>query len=242
MPNLVAIDVSVTDGRVRLAFSDRAVATAYAAYLRAQDLRPAHHQAIPGYRRTPHLHSAAKLVTLSLPEFITWFITCRLPDDEDAVTFTCMDEHQGFAARWADAMLLFERVPPPRTDPRASGVVLLDDDVDMSSSSSYSSSASPAAAAGVGAQMHVRRLWNRAGLLKRLEEMRRASEESASASAGGTPARSRVGSPGVGSPGVGSGGYGNGNGNVGGQGWWNGGNGGRAPVALTVPVPRDIWW
>ncbi len=77
MPNLVAIDVSVTDGRVRLAFSDRAVATAYAAYLRAQDLRPPHHQAIPGYRRAPHLHSTAKLVTLSLPEFITWYVLKR---------------------------------------------------------------------------------------------------------------------------------------------------------------------
>jgi len=88
MPNLVAIDVSVTDGRVRLAFSDRAVATAYAAYLRAQDLRPPHHQAIPGYRRAPHLHSTAKLVTLSLPEFITWYVLCCL-------SFPCLKEGDG---------------------------------------------------------------------------------------------------------------------------------------------------
>jgi hypothetical protein len=72
MPNLVAIDVSVTDGRIRLAFSDRAVATAYAAYLRAQDLRPPHHQAIPSYVRAPQLHATTKEVSLSLPAFITW--------------------------------------------------------------------------------------------------------------------------------------------------------------------------
>lgn len=166
-----------------------------------------------------------------------------------------MDEHQGFAARWADAMLLFERIPPPRdsSDPRASGVMLDDaghgSDGDGMSLSSASSSAG-GSAAGVGAQMHVRRLWNRAGLLKRLEEMRRAAEGGGQRGVVATPARSRVGSPGVGNGGMngnwsGSAGNvmnGNGNGNAGGQGWWNGGNGGRAPVALTVPVPRDIWW
>ena len=72
MPNLVAIDVSVTDDRIRLSFSDRAVAAAYAAYLRAQDLRPPQHQTIPGYQRAPQLHTTSKEVSLSLPEFITW--------------------------------------------------------------------------------------------------------------------------------------------------------------------------
>jgi hypothetical protein len=72
MPNLVAIDVSVTDNRIRLAFSDRAVAAAYAAYLRAQDLRPPQYQTIPGYTRYPQLHTTTKEVSLSLPYFITW--------------------------------------------------------------------------------------------------------------------------------------------------------------------------
>ncbi len=73
MPNLVAIDVSVNDGRIQLAFSDRDVAVAYAAYLRAQDLRPPpHHHAIPGYQRLPQLHATTKEVSLSLPAFITW--------------------------------------------------------------------------------------------------------------------------------------------------------------------------
>jgi hypothetical protein len=72
MPNLVAIDVSVTDDRIRLVFSDRAVASAYAAYLRAQDLRPPQYQTIPGYQRSPQLHTTTKEVSLSLPNFITW--------------------------------------------------------------------------------------------------------------------------------------------------------------------------
>lgn len=70
MPNLVAIDVSVTDNRIRLAFSDRAVAAAYAAHLRAQDGI----QAIAGYQRRPQLHANAKEVSLSLPGFITWSV------------------------------------------------------------------------------------------------------------------------------------------------------------------------
>ena len=122
------------------------------------------------------------------------FITCRLPDDEDAVTFTFMDAHAGHAARWADAMLLFEHVQP--SSPTADGSVK---------------------------ELHVRRLWNRAHLLKRLEELRRR-----------TPTvRSRVGSPVWGTTLNGAGYYG------------YGGNGGRAPVALTVPGVQhrgDIWW
>jgi hypothetical protein len=72
MPNLVAIDVSVTERRLRLVFSDRAVAEAYASYLRAQDLRPYQLQPVPGYRALPQLSNNAKAVTLSLPDFITW--------------------------------------------------------------------------------------------------------------------------------------------------------------------------
>lgn len=74
MPNLVAIDVFVIDNRIRLVFSHRAVAAAYAAYLRAEDLRPPHQQAIPGYQRSPQLHSATREVSLSLPGFITWYV------------------------------------------------------------------------------------------------------------------------------------------------------------------------
>lgn len=103
-----------------------------------------------------------------------------------------MDEHEAHAARWADAMLLFE--PAPRSSHRDHGH-------DHEGSS--------------GKQLHVRRLWNRAHLLKRLEELRRQ-----------TPTvRSRVGSP------------------VWGNGY--GANGGRMPVALTVPAAMqrgDIWW
>lgn len=78
MPTLVAVDVSVTDNRLRLVFSHRAVAAAYAAYLRAQDLRPPpqqqkQHQTIAhGYARAPRLHAEAKEVSVALPGFITW--------------------------------------------------------------------------------------------------------------------------------------------------------------------------
>ncbi|KAJ4287893.1 hypothetical protein N0V88_007513 [Collariella sp. IMI 366227] len=130
MPNLVAIDVSVTDDRIRLTCA------------------PPHHQPIPGYQRAPQLHTTTKEVSLSLPEFITWFITCR-PDDEDSVTFTFVDEHAEHASRWAESMVLFEPVPGH------------DDDSHHSSSSYFVK------------QMHVRRLWNRGHLLKRLEELRR---------------------------------------------------------------------
>ncbi|GAB1309906.1 hypothetical protein MFIFM68171_00116 [Madurella fahalii] len=143
MPNLVAIDVSVTDNRISLVFSHRAVAAAYAAYLRAQDLRPPQLQAIPGYQRSPQLHTTTKEVSLFLPDFITWFITCRLPDDEDSVTFTFMDCDEECASRWAESMVLFEPVPGH------------DDE-------------------GVK-QLHVRRLWNKSYLLKRLDDLRRAS-------------------------------------------------------------------
>ncbi len=79
MPNLVAIDVSVTDNRISLVFSHRAVAAAYAAYLRAQDLRPPPYQTIPGYQRAPQLHTTTKEVSLSLPDFITWYVHPPLP-------------------------------------------------------------------------------------------------------------------------------------------------------------------
>jgi hypothetical protein len=79
MPNLVAIDVSVTDNRISLVFSHRAVAAAYAAYLRAQDLRPPPYQTIPGYQRAPQLHTTTKEVSLSLPDLFTWYILPPLP-------------------------------------------------------------------------------------------------------------------------------------------------------------------
>ena len=144
MPNLVAVDVSVTDDRISLVFSHRAVAAAYAAYLKSEDARPLVTQSTPGYRRSPHFNAAGKEVTLTLPNFITWFITCRLPDDEDSVTFTYGDMDEDYADRWAESMILFERVPGP----------VYDDDSSK--------------------QMHVRRLRNKAVLLKRLEDYRRA--------------------------------------------------------------------
>ncbi|KAK4135893.1 hypothetical protein BT67DRAFT_346920, partial [Trichocladium antarcticum] len=165
MPNLVAIDVSVTDSRISLVFSHRAVAAAYAAYLRAQDLRPAPHQTVPGYQRAPQLHTTRKEVSLSLPDFITWFITCRLPDDEDSVTFTFMDDAEAHAQRWADSMVLFERVPAPSPSggngrSRGHGHGRLD-----------GGGGGRRGRRGSGVkQMHVRRLWNKERLLKRLEE------------------------------------------------------------------------
>ena len=171
-----------------------------------------------------------------------------------------MDEHEGHAARWADAMLLFEPAPRGPASESSSTAVGDEDDYyeydDASSHHSHNShhffhnfsnnhphqnnyspnhhhhqhKHSPVK------QLHVRRLWNRARLLKRLEELRRR-----------TPTvRSRVGSPvwaaanggmvhGYAAGGGGTGGNGNGNGN---------GNGGRMPVGVTVPgVQRgDIWW
>ncbi|KAH6853232.1 hypothetical protein B0I37DRAFT_2366 [Chaetomium sp. MPI-CAGE-AT-0009] len=214
MPNLVAIDVSVTDDRIRLVFSDRAVAAAYAAYLRAQDLRPPQYQTIPGYQRSPQLHTTTKEVSLSLPSFITWFITCRLPDDEDAVTFTFMDEHESHAARWADAMLLFEPVPRGSSS-LSSSTAVGDEDDEYYDDSHHNLHSHPSSVK----QLHVRRLWNRARLLKRLEELRRRTPT----------ARSRVGSPVWANGGIVHG---------------YGANGGRMPVGITVPgVQRgDIWW
>ncbi|KAK3309430.1 uncharacterized protein B0T15DRAFT_545199 [Chaetomium strumarium] len=213
MPNLVAVDVFVTDNRLRLVFSDRAVAAAYAAYLRAQDLRPPHYQAIPGYERAPQLHITTKEVSLSLPDFITWFITCRLPDDEDSVTFTFMDADEDYAAHWAESMVLFEQVPPTT----APG------DHHHHHHRHYHQQHHDDAK-----QLHVRRLWNRAHLLKRLEELIR--RVSTPPTAGRE--RSKDGSP------V----WGNGvNG--------NGGGGGRMPVQMPLTVAAagrmqrgDIWW
>jgi hypothetical protein len=158
------------------------------------------------------------------------FITCRLPDDEDSVTFTFMDEHEAYASRWAEAMLLFEPVvqrPSPAAHPRTSTP-------QHHHNPFYRHGAGNDADGPVAKQLHVRRLWNRAHLLKRLEELRRATPPPLSPSR----ARSRVGSPAV---------WGNGvvNGVNGINGVVNGVNGGRMPVALTVPgvVQRgDIWW
>ncbi|KAK3341890.1 hypothetical protein B0T25DRAFT_559538 [Lasiosphaeria hispida] len=142
MPTLVAVDVSVSDDHIRLVFSHRAIAQAYAKYLEAEDRRPPQSQPIPGYRRNAHYNPSSKEITVALPKFLTWFITCRLPDDEDSVTFTFMDADEQYASRWADSMLLFEAVPGPTYDESVK-------------------------------QLHVRRLWNKAHLQKRLDELAR---------------------------------------------------------------------
>ncbi|KAK4446363.1 hypothetical protein QBC34DRAFT_486807 [Podospora aff. communis PSN243] len=113
MPTLAAVDVSVTDDRISLVFSHRAIAQAYAKHLESEDRRST---SLPNYRRAPRFNPATKEVSLALPSFITWFITCRLPDDEDSITFTFDDADEQFASRWADSMLLFERVSAPAYD------------------------------------------------------------------------------------------------------------------------------
>lgn len=121
------------------------------------------------------------------------------------MTFTFMDEHAAHAARWADAMLLFE--PAPRSPSQQ---------YQQHHQQQHHHHGHHDQDGSGGKQLHVRRLWNRAHLLKRLEELRRQ-----------TPTvRSRVGSPT----------WGNGYGGM---------NGGRMPVALTVPAAMqrgDIWW
>jgi hypothetical protein len=125
------------------------------------------------------------------------------------VTFTFMDADQDYAAQWAESMVLFEQVPPTTT---ASGDhhhhhqyyhhhQQHHDDVK---------------------QLHVRRLWNRAHLLKRLEELRRRAS---------TPPTAREKS-GHGSP------------------VWGSGGGGRMPVQVPLTVAAagmmqkggDMWW
>ena len=108
MPTLAAIDVSVTDSRISFTFSHRAVAQAYAKHVESLDRRPS--QAIPNYRRSPSYNPTTKEVTVALPSFMTWFITCRLPDDEDCITFTFVDRDEQQATRWAESMVLFEPV------------------------------------------------------------------------------------------------------------------------------------
>ncbi|EAA36328.3 hypothetical protein GE21DRAFT_2414 [Neurospora crassa] len=147
MPTLAAIDVSVSDDRISLVFSHRALAAAYAAYLEAEDSRPPYAQAVPGYRRHAMFHAASKEVTLAMPSFLTWFITMRQPDDEDSVTFTFSDEDEEQARAWAESVVLFEPPVPPGTvyDSEEDGV----------------------------RQLHVKRLWNRGKLLQRLEELKK---------------------------------------------------------------------
>ncbi|KAK1752657.1 hypothetical protein QBC47DRAFT_463200 [Echria macrotheca] len=161
MPTLVAVDVSVTDDRISLVFSHRAVAQAYAKHLALEDRRPPSLQPAPSYQRNARLNAAAKEVTLSLPSFVNWFITCRLPDDEDSITFTFADADDAAARRWADSMVLFESVVPAVGD---------DNDAPK--------------------QLHVRRLWNKSALLKRLEDVRRATPRR-----GPTPAPALQGPP-----------------------------------------------
>ncbi|KAK0661653.1 hypothetical protein QBC41DRAFT_33981 [Cercophora samala] len=175
MPNLVSVDVSVTDDRVSLVFSHRAVAAAYASYLKAEDTRQQqrapsfsphhspqlnnhnpyrtlHNNPFSSYHRAPQFSPATKEVTFFLPSFITWFITCRLPDDEDAVTFSFIDADEQVATKWAESMLLFELVPPNPYD-----------DVK---------------------QLHVRRLWNKARLIKLLEDLQQHQQQARPGSGG----------------------------------------------------------
>ncbi|KAK5656988.1 hypothetical protein OQA88_3511 [Cercophora sp. LCS_1] len=157
MPTLVAVDVSVTDDRISLVFSHRAIAQAYAKHMEYEDRRPQQAQPAPSYRRNAHFNPSTKEVTLALPSFINWFITCRLPDDEDSITFTFMDNDEASATRWADSMVLFERVLTPVYDESVK-------------------------------QLHVRRLWNKSHLLKRLEDLRK----TASPRRGPTPVSAAV--------------------------------------------------
>ncbi|KAK0624890.1 hypothetical protein B0T17DRAFT_493272 [Bombardia bombarda] len=171
MPNLVAVDVSVSDDRINLVFSHGAVATAYAAYLETQDCR---RSPMSGHRRdaqlqhgspTSSLSSASSLskeVSIALPNFITWFINCRMPDDEDSVTFTFIDSDEKLASSWAESMVLFERVS-------TSSDLLDNQEHDRGDDNDHDHDED-----GVK-QLHVRRLWNKTKLLKRLEELRKAS-------------------------------------------------------------------
>lgn len=119
MPSLAAIDVSVLDDQISLVFSHRALAAAYAAYLDAEDSRPPYAQAVPGgYRRNAVYDAASKKVTLDMPNFLTWFITMRQPDDEDSVTFTFSDSDEEQARAWAESVVLFE----PLYDEQEDGV------------------------------------------------------------------------------------------------------------------------
>lgn len=160
MVNLVAVDVSVTDDRIHLVFSHRAVAQAYAKHLQLTDRRT--QDAIPGYRRDVHFNVLTNEVTLVLPSFISWFITCRQPDDEDSTTFTFSDADASYAQRWADSMVLFEAVA------RA-----VHDDDSMQ-------------------QLHVRRLWNKSALLRQLEDLHRRASPKARGPTPGLPLRAPV--------------------------------------------------
>lgn len=160
MVNLVAVDVSVTDDRIHLVFSHRAVAQAYAKHLQLTDRRS--QDAIPGYRRDVHLNVLTNEVTLVLPSFISWFITCRQPDDEDSTTFTFSDTDASYAQRWADSMVLFEAVARAVHD---------DDSLQ---------------------QLHVRRLWNKSALLRQLEDLHRRASPKARGPTPGLPLRAPV--------------------------------------------------
>ncbi|KAK0657924.1 hypothetical protein B0T16DRAFT_425958 [Cercophora newfieldiana] len=146
MPTLTAIDTSVTDSRITLTFSHRATAQLYAKHLESEDRR--NPSSFPGsYRRAPRFNPKSKEVSVALPPFITWFITCRLPDDEDSITFTFDDADEGNALRWAEGMVVFERVPAPAAN-SGHGAGYDDHDHD-----------------GLK-QLHVRRLWNAERLQK----------------------------------------------------------------------------
>lgn len=165
------------------------------------------------------------------------FITCRLPDDEDAVTFTFMDADEGLARRWAESMVLFELIPPSSPPAPAH----LNDIINGSSSPS------PMGDDGGIKQLQVRRLWNKDRLLKRLEELRRRVPTPPGTVVNGygrsQAGKSRVASPVWGGQRQGedygmNGNYGseNGSGSVNGN--------GRVPVPVMGPMQArgDIWW
>lgn len=162
-----------------------------------------------------------------------------------------MDADEARANRWAESMVLFERVPghccPQHYghghdhdhDRRHQQNHSLhednsdDDDDDDDVDDDYDDCTK---------QLYVRRLWNKDRLLKRLEELRRRAHSAAATPATG---RSRRTSPTFASDGSGrgnasGGGSGSGSPATGGHGLINGRV--PVPVPITVPAGRDIWW
>jgi hypothetical protein len=149
-----------------------------------------------------------------------------------------MPEHAAHAARWADAMLLFERVHDHdlHLQPDHSQMPMPMHH-QLGRVTPYVGSPPPQHQQQL---LYVRRLWSRAGLLKRLEEARRMVMVRVGSpwASGGFYGAVGNGYPGAGVAGMnavvnGSAGYG----------MVNGVNG-RMPVAMAVPGRRggDIWW
>ncbi|KAL2255346.1 hypothetical protein VTK26DRAFT_3547 [Humicola hyalothermophila] len=193
-----------------------------------------------------------------------------------------MDADAEQARRWAEGMVLFELVPPGPAAPSPSYPYSY-----HYSSPSYSgSSPSPSPPSSPSSrrpddhrrrshhyrhhddgslkQLHVRRLWNKERLLKRLEELRRRAPTPPGTVVNGyarsQAGKSRVASPvwgeqgggggggeGAGYGGSGHGGHGSGggNGNMNGDGNMNGNGDGRVLLPVMGPMQggtTDIWW